>query len=213
MPLIRDEDKSRKQYHAMSIKTYKRKRDFAKTPEPRGRAHNPGGKPVFVIQQHDARAMHYDFRLEVDDVLKSWAVPKGPSIDPKVKRLAVPTEDHPIDYAQFEGVIPAKQYGAGAVIVWDRGTWKNVTRGPAETIKDAGRAIRDGHLVFELLGKKLKGRFVLQRVGRGRERRWFLIKGRDENASTRKEPVRKERTSVVSGKTVEQMAQHGGPHA
>lgn len=138
----------------MSVKTYERKRDFAKTPEPRGRMRKPGGKPVFVIQQHDARAMHYDFRLEVDGVLKSWAVPKGPSIDPKVKRLAVPTEDHPIDYAQFEGVIPAKQYGTGAVIVWDRGTWENVTRGPAETIKDAGQAIRDGHLVFELFGKK-----------------------------------------------------------
>jgi len=195
----------------MSVKTYERKRDFAKTPEPRGRMRKPGGKPVFVIQQHDARAMHYDFRLEVDGVLKSWAVPKGPSIDPKVKRLAVPTEDHPIDYAQFEGVIPAKQYGAGAVIVWDRGTWENVTRGTAETIKEAGRAIRDGHLVFELFGKKLKGRFVLQRAGRGRERRWFLIKSRDEIASAGKEPVRRDRTSVVSGKTVEQMAQHGDP--
>jgi len=131
--------------NVMSIKTYRRKRDFSKTPEPRGGKKIPGKLFRFVVQQHDARTMHFDFRLEVDGALKSWAVPKGPSIDPRVKRLAVPTEDHPLDYAGFEGVIPAKQYGAGAVIVWDRGIYRNLTRDSSGRPKNPARAIREGH--------------------------------------------------------------------
>ena len=193
----------------MSIKAYRHKRDFSKTPEPQGHARRPGKRPIFVVQQHDARAMHFDFRLEVDGVLKSWAVPKGPSIDPKVKRLAVPTEDHPLDYARFEGIIPRKQYGAGAVIVWDRGFYQNLTGGSSGALKNPARAIRDGHFIFDLKGHKLKGRFVLQGVGRGRDRRWFLIKAREENAPAGREPVATRRKSVVSGLTVQELAQKG----
>ena len=191
----------------MSIKTYQRKRDFSKTPEPQGRTHRLGKRPIFVVQQHDARSMHFDFRLEVDGVLKSWAVPKGPSVDPRVKRLAVPTEDHPLDYARFEGVIPRKQYGAGAVIVWDRGFYHNLTRDSSGTLKNPGRAIHDGHFVFDLKGHKLKGRFVLQGVGQGRDRRWFLIKAREENAPVSREPVATQPKSIVSGRTVQEVAQ------
>jgi DNA ligase D-like protein (predicted 3'-phosphoesterase) len=190
----------------MSTKVYERKRDFSKTPEPRGRTYGSRNRPAFVVQQHDARTMHFDFRLEVDGVLKSWAVPKGPSMDPKIKRLAVPTEDHPLEYARFEGVIPERQYGAGAVIVWDRGTYENVTGESEGKTVDPLRALRAGHLVFELKGAKLKGRFVLQRAGHGTTRRWFLIKSRDELAANRGEPVSTQRKSVLSGRTVQQVA-------
>ena len=190
----------------MSIKTYQRKRDFTKTPEPHGRSRRSGKRPRFVVQQHDARAMHFDFRVEVNGVLKSWAVPKGPSMDPKVKRLAIPTEDHPLDYARFEGVIPRKQYGAGAVIVWDRGFYRNLTRSTSGAPKNPTRAIRDGHFVFDLDGHKLKGWFVLQRVGLGGERRWYLIKARQEKAPPRREPVATQPRSIVSGLTVQEVA-------
>ena len=190
----------------MSIKTYQRKRDFSETPEPQGRTRSPGKLLRFVVQQHDAHTMHFDFRLEVDGVLKSWAVPKGPSIDLRVRRLAVPTEDHPLEYGGFEGVIPPRQYGAGAVIVWDRGTYRNLTRDSSGGSKNPARAIRDGHFVFDLKGHKLTGRFVLQRVGRGRDRRWFLIKGREENPSCRGEPVATQRKSVLSGRTLQELA-------
>ena len=191
----------------MTTKTYQRKRDFSKTPEPQGRTRRPGKGPIFVVQQHDARSMHFDFRLEVNGVLKSWAIPKGPSVDPKVRRLAVPTEDHPLDYARFEGVIPRKQYGAGAVIVWDRGFYHNLTRGSSGTLKNPARAIHDGHLVFDLKGRKLKGRFVLHEVGQAPDRRWFLIKAREENAPVSTEPVATQPKSIVSGRTLQEVAQ------
>jgi len=190
----------------MSIKTYLRKRDFTKTPEPRGRGRRPGKRSRFVVKQHDARTMHFDLRLEVNGVLKSWAVPKGPSMDPKMKRLAIPTEAHPLDYARFEGVIPGNQYGAGAVIVWDRGFYHNLTRSSSGDLKHPSRAIRDGHFVFDLKGQKLKGRFVLQRTGLGSGRRWFLIKAREENAPRRRGPVALQRRSIVSGLTVQEVA-------
>jgi len=190
----------------MSTRLYQRRRDFSKTPEPRGHRARGGKRPMFVVQQHDARTMHFDFRLEVDGVLKSWAVPKGPSINPRQKRLAVPTEDHPLEYARFEGVIPEKQYGAGAVIVWDRGTYRNVTGLSSGKAKSPRQALRDGHFVFELNGAKLQGRFVLQRVGSGDDSRWFLIKARDERTISRGEPVSHQRKSVLSGKTVQEVA-------
>src|SRR5688500_7327324 len=158
----------------MSLDLYRKKRDFHRTPEPAGKRARSGPRLQFVIQKHAARRLHYDFRLELDGTLKSWAVPKGPSLDPRDKRLAVEVEDHPLDYASFEGVIPEKQYGAGAVIVWDRGTWA-----PAA---DARQGLAKGELKFRLDGEKLKGGWALVRMkGRaegGREN-WLLIKEKD----------------------------------
>jgi len=156
---------------------YRAKRNFDRTPEPAGRAsESVSGRPQFVVQKHDARRLHYDFRLEHDGVLKSWAVPKGPSLDPRERRLAVQTEDHPLEYATFEGVIPEREYGGGAVIVWDRGHWS------PESDPDEGLA--KGKLDFTLHGEKLRGRWTLVRLApRGKEKdNWLLIKRRDREA-------------------------------
>src|SRR5438093_1527460 len=139
----------------MPLEQYKRKRDFSKTPEPAGAAGGPGSGRRFVIQRHRARRLHYDFRLEVDGVLASWAVPKGVTLDPSVRHLAVHVEDHPMDYELFEGVIPDAQYGSGDVIVWDRGTWE------LHKDADAAIAISGGEVHAELFGEKIKGRIVL----------------------------------------------------
>ena len=164
----------------MALETYNRKRDFSKTTEPRGRT---GRKKIavsgnsYVIQKHDARRLHYDFRLELDGVLKSWAVTKGPSLIAGEKRLAVQTEDHPLEYGDFEGTIPKGEYGGGTVIVWDSGSWT--------PLGDAHKGLAKGHLEFELHGKKLGGRWHLIRMaGKPREKRenWLLIKGEDEAA-------------------------------
>jgi DNA ligase D-like protein (predicted 3'-phosphoesterase) len=191
------------------IAAYRKRRDPAKSPEPAGRAGRRGKRPRFVIQEHGARSHHFDFRLEVDGVLKSWAVPKGPSTDPREKRLAMPVEDHPLDYADFEGVIPAGQYGAGAVVIWDRGTYDHQTLrdGRPQPIE---RALQDGHVVVELHGQKLKGGYTLQRVARGADERWLLIKRKDEGADARRRPTTTERKSVVSGRTVADLAKEAG---
>lgn len=156
------------------LDTYNRKRNFSRTPEPRGRREQPRGALGFVVQKHAARHLHYDFRLEWEGVLRSWAVPKGPSLDPAVKRMAVQVEDHPLSYGDFEGTIPEGQYGAGSVIVWDRGSWTPVG--------DAARGLRDGKLKFTLQGHKLRGGFTLvrmrQRAGE-KSTSWLLIKERD----------------------------------
>jgi bifunctional non-homologous end joining protein LigD len=160
-----------------ALADYRRMRDFAQTPEPRGEPRRASSQLSFVIQKHAARSLHYDFRLELDGTLKSWAVPKGPSLDPAVKRMAVQVEDHPLSYADFEGTIPPKHYGAGTVIVWDRGTWS--------PIGDAHTGLRDGHLKFDLVGEKLRGRWALVRMKpRERERQptWLLMKERDDAA-------------------------------
>lgn len=158
------------------LKTYRDKRDFGRTPEPA--AGGKGSKALtFVIQKHDASRLHYDFRLELEGTLKSWAVPKGPSLDPTVKRMAVHVEDHPISYANFEGTIPENQYGAGQVIVWDRGIWL--------PLGDPVAGLQSGKLKFELQGEKLKGHWTLVRMrGKGEERQepWLLIKERDAEA-------------------------------
>jgi bifunctional non-homologous end joining protein LigD len=166
----------------MALEEYRRKRDFGKTPEPAGRAIPPktAAAPLsFVIQQHKARRLHYDFRLELEGVLKSWAIPKGPSLDPGEKRLAVQTEDHPLEYGGFEGVIPEGQYGGGTVLLWDRGTW--IPAGP-----DPEAALARGALKFELRGQKLHGNWALVRMGgkaRGdRHQNWLLVKERDDAA-------------------------------
>jgi bifunctional non-homologous end joining protein LigD len=160
-----------------SLSTYRKKRDFGITSEPRGKVARPGKQLSFVIQKHAATRLHYDLRLELDGTLKSWAVPKGPSFDPRVRRMAVQTEEHPLGYAAFEGVIPKGQYGAGTVIVWDRGTW--------EPVGDPREGYRKGKLKFDLHGEKLRGRWNLIRL-RGsddeRQQPWLLIKENDEEA-------------------------------
>ncbi|MTD53364.1 non-homologous end-joining DNA ligase [Amycolatopsis pithecellobii] len=159
---------------------YQAKRDFTKTREPAGDGRGGGTGDLFVVQRHRARRRHYDLRLELDGVLVSWAVPKGPTLDPDVRRMAVHVEDHPLEYAGFEGVIPAGEYGGGDVIVWDHGTWE-----PAET-DDPAQAIADGNLHFDLHGEKLVGRFVLVRKGRGDsadKEQWLLLHKHDDHAS------------------------------
>ena len=162
----------------MPLTTYRRKRDFKETPEPKGKAKRPRKGSLYVIQKHAASRLHYDFRLELDGVLKSWAVPKGPSLDPADKRLAVEVEDHPLEYGSFEGKIPKGQYGGGSVLLWDRGTWMPLV--------DPNEGLRRGNLKFELHGKKLSGRWALIRMsGRAAEegkKNWLLIKERDPGA-------------------------------
>lgn len=177
---------------------YDAKRDFGRTPEPAGAPPSPAAAPggIFVVQRHRARALHYDLRLEVDGVLASWAVPKGPTLDPRTRSLAVQVEDHPMEYADFEGVIPAGEYGGGDVIVWDRGTWS-----PART-DDPAAAVAAGELHFDLVGEKLAGRFVLVRTGadgRGRNQ-WLLLHKADDAAVPGWRPEDHPR-SVKSGRT------------
>jgi DNA ligase D-like protein (predicted 3'-phosphoesterase) len=183
---------------------YQRKRDFDRTPEPQG-GRSTGADPIFVIQHHLASGDHYDFRLEVDGVLKSWAVPKGPSVDPADKRLAVPTEDHPMDYATFEGTIPAGGYGGGTVMVWDAGTFTNTTQRKGEPVSMAD-GIEAGHVTFDLAGTKLSGGFALTRTRAGAKPTWLLIKKRDAAASARRKPVHSAPKSALTGRTMHQIA-------
>ncbi len=188
----------------MSLKEYKRKRNFRRTPEPSGRGTKSAPGRQFVIQKHAARRLHYDFRLEYDGTLKSWAVPKGPSLDPSVKSLAVQVEDHPLDYATFEGVIPQGEYGGGTVMVWDHGTW--------EPEEDPDRGLKQGKLKFTLRGEKLHGSWALVRMGgkAGEDgKNWLLIKHRDEEAkpSAKHDILRRKPRSVVSGREMDQIAQ------
>lgn len=187
----------------MSLQRYWKKRNFKETPEPRGTPKPSSARLQFVIQKHAASRLHYDFRLELDGTLKSWAVPKGPSLDPAQKRLAVHVEDHPMDYADFEGVIPAKQYGAGTVLLWDRGYWS--------PIGDAAAGYRRGRLKFHLSGKKLRGVWNLVRMGRrsGEDKEnWLLIKENDEEARRGDDSdITRLADSVASGRTMEQISQ------
>lgn len=189
------------------LNQYQAKRRFEKTSEPPASSPSEGQGTSFVVQKHAARRLHYDFRLEVDGVLASWAVPKGPSYDPKTKRLAMRVEDHPFDYRDFEGIIPPGEYGAGAVIVWDRGTYQDLTDDNGKPLP-ARAAIERGHLSFWLEGQKLQGGWSLTRTRReatGREA-WILVKRRDDHAGRAPEPVESEPTSVLSGRTVEELA-------
>jgi DNA ligase D-like protein (predicted 3'-phosphoesterase) len=188
---------------------YRAKRDFRRTAEPaggprRGRR-GQGDEASFVIQKHAARSLHYDFRLEVGGVLKSWAIPKGPSTDPREKRLAVQVEDHPLDYGGFEGVIAKGNYGAGAVIVWDRGTYRNITAREGEEVP-IEEALRRGHVSVWLEGEKLRGGYSLQRMRRGAKPQWLLVKRRDEEADARRRPTTTQPESVLSGRRVEDVA-------
>ncbi len=190
------------------LEEYRRRRDFRRTNEPSTRGRKSGSaKPSFVIQQHDATAMHYDFRLEADGVLKSWAVPKGPSTDPREKRLAVQTEDHPLEYAAFEGVIPEGQYGAGPVLIWDRGWYENLTENDEGEEKPVSEAVDAGHVKFRLHGEKLEGGYALTRVSKTGERaRWILVKTKDEDADARRKPTKTQTESVASGRSLDEVA-------
>lgn len=190
-----------------SLEAYRRKRDFRKTPEPSGKR-KPGGKaPIFVIQKHDASRLHYDFRIEIDGVLKSWAVPKGPSVNPVEKRLAVQTEDHPIEYAGFEGTIPEGEYGAGTVMVWDTGTYENIKEKDGKKVP-MGKSIEQGHITIWLDGKKLKGGYALVRTGKGEKARWLLIKMRDDYADAGRNPVSSQPKSALTGRTLKQIERY-----
>jgi len=182
-----------------SLTEYKKKRKFDKTPEPGPtKKHTKSGR-IFVVQKHRATQLHYDFRLEADGVLKSWAVPKGPSLDPTVKRLAMQVEDHPVDYAKFEGVIPEGEYGGGTVMVWDYGTYD-------PEMDDVSSALRSGELKFELDGQKLKGSWVLVRT---RNRQWLLIKHRDYY-TTEEEVTELAPASILTRRTLAEIAEDEG---
>jgi bifunctional non-homologous end joining protein LigD len=187
----------------VSLREYKRKRHFNRTPEPKGKTAAKGGRS-FVLQKHRARNLHYDFRLELEGVLKSWAVPKGPSLDPSVKRLAMHVEDHPVNYGDFEGIIPEGEYGGGTVMLWDRGTW--------EPVGDPHEGYRSGRLKFNLHGDKLRGGWMLVRTNRvsksGEQRQWLLFKERDEEARPSRDfdVLEEESQSVATGRTMDEIA-------
>ncbi|MFE9768219.1 DNA polymerase ligase N-terminal domain-containing protein [Streptomyces sp. NPDC005808] len=204
-----------------SLGTYRGKRDFERTTEPGGpkASHRaeppdtaPGDEPRFVVQIHDASAMHFDFRLQVGDVLKSWSVPKGPSTDPGDKRLAVPTEDHPLEYENFEGVIPGGQYGGGTVIIWDHGTYRPLSHDRRGRPVPFDESLRRGHATFRLDGAKLRGAYALTRIregtGEGKGEAWLLVKAKDERArnSAHVTPDPRRARSARSGRTLHQVA-------
>jgi len=190
------------------LEEYRKKRHFERTPEPAGEARPGLHASSFVVQKHAARRLHYDLRLESDGVMKSWAVPKGPSMNPRDKRLAVPTEDHPLSYADFEGNIPKGEYGAGTVQVWDRGLFVNLKRrGENNSI---ARDVRDGHVEVVLQGEKLKGGFALTRIREGKDATWLLIKMRDKEASEDYDPVATLDRSVLSGRSLEDIKANKG---
>lgn len=187
------------------LKRYLEKRRFGKTPEPAGGARQSSATPIFVVQKHAARTLHYDFRLEVEGVLKSWAVPKGPSLSPQDKRLAVPTEDHPLEYADFEGTIPEGEYGAGAVMVWDFGTYRNLTEKKGRPVP-LGEALRHGHLKVWLEGRKLRGGYALTRFKKVPEEAWLLVKADDEAADPARYILEEEPDSALTGRSLEDIA-------
>jgi bifunctional non-homologous end joining protein LigD len=186
------------------LDTYRAKRDFTRTAEPQGGASHD--QPTFVVQKHAARRLHYDFRLEVDGVMPSWAVPKGPSYDPKVKRLAVHVEDHPLDYQDFEGAIPKGEYGGGSVMVWDMGTYENITVHDAKPVP-MRQAIDRGHVSIRLEGNKLRGGWSLTRTARSGDHQdtWIMVKRSDETADPSRHVVEDEPRSVKSDRTIEQI--------
>jgi bifunctional non-homologous end joining protein LigD len=187
-----------------ALAEYNRKRDFSRTKEPEGRVPVKRGKELqFVIQKHAASHLHYDFRLELDGVMKSWAVPKGPSLDPSVRRLAMEVEDHPISYNTFEGTIPAGEYGGGTVMLWDRGTYDAEDGEGVESVREG---YRKGDLKITLKGKRLRGSWVLVRMNRPGRPQWLLIKHRDDTADPSVDITEKHATSVVSRRTMESIA-------
>jgi DNA ligase D-like protein (predicted 3'-phosphoesterase) len=188
-----------------TLEEYRKKRDFGRSPEPAGGRERPGKEPRFVVQKHAASRLHYDFRLQVGGVLKSWAIPKGPSMNPSDKRLANPTEDHPLDYGEFEGVIPGGQYGAGTVLVWDTGTYRNRTEDHGRPLP-IEQALERGHVSVWLEGSRLQGGFALTRFRTGKNEGWLLVKMNDEHADPRQDVLAAHPESALSGRSVEEVA-------
>ncbi|WP_330341805.1 DNA polymerase ligase N-terminal domain-containing protein [Streptomyces sp. NBC_00557] len=195
------------------LRTYRGRRDFERTREPSGQGPRAGGgEPRFVVQIHDASRMHFDFRLQVDDVLKSWSVPKGPSTDPGDKRMAVPTEDHPLEYEEFEGVIPKGEYGGGTVIVWDHGTYEPLSHDRRGRPVDFAESLERGHATFRLHGSKLRGEYALTRFrgGEGEEEAWLLVRKGRAGASGHGTVDPRRARSVRTGRTLAQVAAGDG---
>jgi len=195
----------------MSLTLYKKKRSFKETPEPSGKTKSSRRGLKFVVQKHDATSLHYDFRLELEGVLKSWAIPKGPSLNPEDKRLAMMVEDHPYDYRTFEGTIPEGNYGAGTVMVWDEGIYEALGY-ERESIKDQEKILlqelKKGDLKFILHGEKVKGAYAHVKIkGRG-ENAWLLIKKKDDEAS--KMDITKKDRSVLTKRNLRQIAEESG---
>ncbi|HJU72546.1 MAG TPA: DNA polymerase ligase N-terminal domain-containing protein [Gemmatimonadaceae bacterium] len=189
------------------LSEYRRKRDFTKTAEPKGGRAKSSSTLRFVIQKHAATRLHFDLRLELDGVMKSWAVPKGPSVDPAEKRLAMQVEDHPIEYNTFEGIIPEGEYGGGTVMLWDRGTYTYPGNG-SDAVERLRQGLAKGDFKFELHGKRLRGSWVLVRM-RGDEygkTPWLLIKHRDEYAKPGFDIVASEQTSIATRRTMDAIA-------
>jgi len=187
------------------LSIYQKRRNFTHSPEPKGSIKKKRTKrPIFVIQKHAARSLHYDFRLEIGGLLKSWAIPKGPSLNTRDRRLAVSTDDHPLEYAKFEGIIPAGLYGAGVVIVWDRGTYRNIKKEDGKLVPMA-TCFKKGIIEVFLHGKKLKGRYALIRTSRSVIQQWLLIKMRDKYADARRKPASSQPESVLSGRTIKEL--------
>jgi bifunctional non-homologous end joining protein LigD len=193
---------------AEHLAEYRRKRDFTRTDEPKGGTIRAARKLAFVIQKHAASHLHYDLRLELDGVMKSWAVPKGPSLDPSVKRLAMQVEDHPVEYNSFEGTIPEGEYGGGTVMLWDRGTYTYGGGDSDDPLEALRRAYAKGDFKFVLNGKRLKGSWVLVRMRRDTpgKAQWLLIKHRDEYAAPGSDVTAEHLTSVATGRTMEEIS-------
>jgi bifunctional non-homologous end joining protein LigD len=201
-------EKTRTRKAPKRLAEYRKKRDFTRTAEPRGGRGKRAAKLAYVIQKHAASHLHFDLRLELDGVMKSWAVPKGPSLDPAVKRLAMQVEDHPIEYNAFEGTIPKGEYGGGTVMIWDRGTYEYGADDAVDGEKGLREGYRRGDFKFVLHGKRLKGSWVLVRTRRGDPRRaqWLLIKHRDDFAEPGSEVVEEYQTSAATGRTMDDIA-------
>lgn len=196
-------------------RSYEQIRDLDETPEPSGGDADfdwADGRPIFVIQKHDASNLHYDVRLEAAGVLKSWVVPKGPSTDPSDQRFARATEDHPLAYAEFEGVIPEGEYGAGTVLIWDRGAYRNA-KGDGDDPPPVTDQIRDGHVSVWLEGQKVSGGYALIRTQEDdddRDERWLLVKMDDDEADARRKPTSTEPKSVATGHTLDEIRDEEG---
>lgn len=185
----------------MSLTSYQKKRNFERTPEPKGKKETKARKLIFVIQKHEASHLHYDLRLAMDGVLKSWVIPKGPSYDPKERHLAVEVEDHPMEYAKFEGTIPEGEYGAGTVMLWDQGTW--------EPIANPKKAYKEGKLEFTLHGEKLKGVWALIRMAtHGSKPNWLFIKKTDDFANKVPDAKLLKTNSVKTGRTMDAISKN-----